>query len=75
MACCGGRKRTVQTTGSRTADMQLDLQLVRYSGVNRIELYGIASGTRYVFDGNRSLGYVDVRDVKEMLDMGLFEIV
>ena len=55
--------------------MQLDLQLVRYSGVNRIELYGIASGTRYVFDGNRSLGYVDVRDVKEMLDMGLFEIV
>lgn len=84
MGCCGGRRNKRSSRGGRgsavvkknggTAPMPAGapgMVILEYveGNVGTQTFIGPVTETPYVFGGKRPMGYVDARDVKEMVDM------
>jgi len=73
MGCCGGGRaanQTIQTGRTQGAFMtqlgQQGMVMLQYLGnkAGTISFYGSVTKTRYLFGGQRTVGYVDSRDVE-----------
>ena len=79
MGCCGGRRSKKATKSASNPVVKSATVLPGREGMTRLEYIGGNAGdttwwgpetqTRYVFGGNRRIGYVDSRDAAGMLAM------